>query len=243
VKSQHRDRRFFVLPTTFNATGAVVVVLQGHIAFILAKVDMAGVRKALTRMVEAAQAAGHSGFFPDFIRLPYESATREQEGRIQFPQSSVLDLYDRRENWERIMGPVMDGTTRAIVNGLLVMPLRAWPSAVIHEPNHASWELNPAAQAALGPTIARWLAGGWAEFIDLLKGHMMPQIIEPLGAVDKATDPLFRLITDGRLGNGSYLPWGVVYHGIRDVCLVLRRGDFFWLIDITDAYHTALYAG
>ena len=52
------------------------------------------------------------------------------------------------------------------------MPLRAWPSEVIHEQNHASWELDPAAQAALGPTIARWLAGGWAEFIDLLAGHI-----------------------------------------------------------------------
>ena len=243
VKLQRQGRRYFVLPTAFNSTGIVVVVFQGHIAFILAKVDMAGVRKALIRLAEAAQAIGHSRFFPAFIRLPHESATSEREGRVQFPQSSVLDLYDRRENWERIMGSVMDGTTRAIINGLLVMPLRAWPSEVIHEQNHASWELDPAAQFALGPTIARWLAGGWAEFIDLLAGHMMPQIIEPLGAVGKSTHPLFRLITDGRRGNGSYLPWGVVYHGIRDVCLVLRRGDFFWLIDITDAYHTALYAG
>ena len=90
------------------------------------------------------------------------------------------------------------------------MPLKAWPTMCIHKTNHASWELDPAAQTALGATLAKWLAAGNLELVK--KGNAMPMFVEPCGAVKKSTPPGFRLITDGRAGNGIYSPWGVSYH-------------------------------
>ena len=71
----------------------------------------------------------------------------------------------------------------------------------------------------------------------------MPLYIEPCGAVKKSSDPWFRLITDGRVGNGIYAPWSVVYHTLRDVALVLVRCDFMFCKDIANAYHSGAFAG
>ena len=121
------------------------------------------------------------------------------------------------------------------------MPLKAWPTMCIHKSNHASWELDPEAQRALGPTIAKWLAAGNLELV--LVGNPMPLYIEPCGAVKKSSDPWFRLITDGRVGNGIYAPWSVVYHTLRDVALVLVRCDFMFCKDIANAHHSGAFAG
>ena len=219
-----------------DASDAYLVICDRRgISHIVARRDMAQ-RRALL-LAQAAAAGGQSNFFPACFRLQPDPDSH----CVVLPRQTVMSLYDARENWELIMKGVIDATTSAIVNGLLVMPLRSWPSRCIHKQNHASWEDDPAAQEALGPTIAKWLATGVLEFVG--PGCPMPLIVEPCGAVDKATAPLFRLITDGREGNGNYLPWGVRYHTTRDVALVLRPYDFFWCADISDAYHTTPYAG
>jgi hypothetical protein len=68
-------------------------------------------------------------------------------------------------------------------------------------PNHASWERNEAAKIALGPKFAVWIWQGIVEMVPL--NCPLPLFIEPLGAVDKATPPWWRLILDTR--NASHL--------------------------------------
>jgi hypothetical protein len=135
----------------------------------------------------------------------------------------------------------MDATTRAIVGGLLVMPLRSWPTMCIHLENHASWEENTEAKVALGPTIANWIASGKLEYIPI--GALAPMVIEPVGSVPKSSSPWHRLITDGRAANHIFEPWSVKYHTVRDVILGLSPADFLFCVDIADAYHTAAFAG
>ena len=78
----------------------------------------------------------------------------------------------------------MDATTTAIVHCRLVMPLQSWPMAGLHGRNHHSWENNPEAQVALGPTLANWLYSGKLEYV--APGQRVPIIIEPVGAVPKS---------------------------------------------------------
>ena len=104
-------RRYFLLRSAFNSQGALVVVIRGHSRFIVAETDMVRVRRHLLELSAAEQRARPHHFLPDSIRLPYYSETRT----VSYPQSLVLDPYDRRNNWEKIMGRDYDGTTRAIV--------------------------------------------------------------------------------------------------------------------------------
>ena len=230
-----RPRQLFAVPSACEGAGALIVCENTQITHIICKVSMKLHEDG--GGVAAGPPPGQSNLLPDCIRLPIDAAT----GAPVFPKHLVTTMYDARENWEKIAGKVMDATTFAIVNGLLVMPLKVWPTMCIHKTNHASWELDPAAQTALGPTLAKWLAAGNLELVK--KGNAMPMFIEPCGAVKKSTPPGFRLITDGRAGNGIYSPWGVSYHTLRDVALVLQRCDFFFSKDIANAYHSAAFAG
>ena len=141
------------------------------------------------------------------------------------PAGLVTDLYDARANWDAIVGRSMDATTTDIVHGR----------------NHPSWENNPEAQAALGPTLANWLYSRKLEYV--APGQHVPIIIEPVGAVPKSSHPLYRLITDARLGNHIYAAWGSVYHSIDDAAMSLEPFDFFYCVDIVDAYYTVAFAG
>jgi hypothetical protein len=136
----------------------------------------------------------------------------------------------------------MDATTIAIVNGRLTMPLQSWPATGLHGSNHPSWERDATTLAALGPTLANWLYSGKLEYVTPTPGahhHQTrgscPQILRH--------PPLYLLITDARLGNHIYAPWGSVNHSIDDAALRLTPFDFFFCVDIADAYHTATFAG
>jgi len=111
----------------------------------------------------------------------------------------------------------------------------------LHGRNHPSWENNLEVQVALGPTLANWPYSGKWEYV--APGHRVPIIIEPVGAVPKSSHPLFHLITDARLGNYIYAAWGSVYHSINDAAMSLEPFDFFYCVDIVDAYHTVAFAG
>ena len=194
--------------------------------------SMAGRRAFLSAGPQPEQ-----GFLPPIIRLARDDAS----GELIVPVGRVTDIYDARANWDAIVGRSMDATTTAIVHGRLVMPLQSWPTAGLHGRNHPSWENNPEAQAALGPTLANWLYSGKLEYV--APGHRVPIIIEPVGAVPKSSHPLFHVRTTARLGNYIYAAWGSVYHSIDDAAMSLEPFDFFYCVDIVDAYHTVAFAG
>jgi hypothetical protein len=223
--------RFVIVADGFR-DGIVIYVHQRRISHIVATRSMAGRRAFIAATAQQAR-----GFLPPFLRLASDDTT----GQLIVPSGRVTDLYDARDNWDTLLGRSMDATTTAIVHGRLVMPLRGWPTACIHGRNHPSWENNPAAQAALGPTLANWLYTGKLELV--FPGDFVPIIVEPAGAVDKSSPPGFRLITDARLGNHIYSEWGSVYHTADDAALGLAQFDFFFCTDIADAYHTGAFAG
>ena len=79
------------------------------------------------------------------------------------------------------------------------MPKPSFPTRGSWRSNHPSWEANAEAKQALGPKLAEWIAQGIVEVIP--PWCHPPLFVEPLGAVDKATDPFWRLILDARISN------------------------------------------
>jgi len=107
--------------------------------------------------------------------------------------------------------------------------------------NHPSWEDDPAAQAALGPIIAKWLAQGVLEYVQW--DDRQPVLLQPCGAVPNGTAPFSRLITDARYGNKMYSDWGVTYSSAADLLAALQPRDVTWSADLQDANHLSVFAG
>ena len=179
--------------------------------------------------------AGGLESLPDFIALP-----RDEEGRPIIPTSRVTALVEAREAWATELG-TLDAVTRSITRGQLVMPRVSAPSQQTVLRNHPSWERDADAKRALGPVIAKWLASGVLEFVAW--NDRLPILLQPCGAVPKGTAPFYRLITDARFANKLYSDWGVTYTTAAQLSSTLNRCDFHFSIDISDAYHLALWAG
>ena len=172
---------------------------------------------------------------PDFIALP-----RDETGRPIIPKSRVTALVEAQEAWHSELGS-LDSLSSTIVRGLLVMPKVATPSQRKTLRNHPSWEDDPAAQAALGPIIAKWLTQGVLEYVQW--DDRVPVLLQPCGAVPKGSAPFYRLITDARYGNSMYSDWGVTYSSAADLSAALQPRDFTWSADLQDAYHLSVFAG
>jgi hypothetical protein len=172
---------------------------------------------------------------PSFIALP-----RDSEGRPIIPNSRVTALVEAQVAWHQELGS-LDSTSSSIVRGLLVMPKISSPSQRKILRNHPSWEDDPAAQAALGPIIAKWLTQGVLEYVQW--DVRQPVLLQPCGAVPKGSAPFYRLITDARFGNSMYSDWGVTYASAADLSASLQPRDFTWSADLQDAYHLSVFAG
>ena len=169
-----------------------------------------------------------SRFLPSYIKLK------------KLPTRDVMSVFMSADAWHRRLGP-LDATAAMVVGGQLQMPkprLVLRPSA---RPNHSSWERNEAAKIALGPKFATWTWQGIAELVP--RNCPLPLFIEPLGAVDKATDPWWRLILDARISNEMQDPWGVWYFSIAQLAAMLDICDIMFAEDLEDAYHLSIFAG
>ena len=116
-----------------------------------------------------------------------------------------------------------------------------FPLRPSRRPNHASWERNEAAKIALGPKFATRTWQGITEMVPL---HCPPPLfIEPLGSVDKATAPWWRLIFVARLSNEFQDPWTVWYFSISQLAALLDICDLMFAEDLEDAYHLSIFSG
>jgi hypothetical protein len=129
----------------------------------------------------------------------------------------------------------MDATAAAVVEGRLHMPKPRLTLRPSRRPNHASWERNEAAKVALAPKFAVWV---WQGIVCPL-----PLFIEPLGAVDKATPPWWRLILDARISNEFQDAWGVWYFSVSQLAALLDVCDIMFAEDLEDAYHLSIFSG
>ena len=186
-------------------------------------------------MEDCRRARGGLESLPDFIALP-----RDEEGRPIIPDSRVTALVEAREAWATQLG-TLDGVTRAITRGQLVMPRMSSPTQRTALRIHPSWENDEVAKRALGPVIAKWLATGVLDYVGW--DDRIPILLQPCGAVPKGTAPFYRLITDARFANKFYSDWGVTYTTAAQLSSTMNRCDFHFSIDISDAYHLSLWAG
>jgi hypothetical protein len=176
-----------------------------------------------------------SRFLPDYIRLPCSP-----DGTIQIPRFRVTSVVERRHFWTKRLGN-LDGTTAAIVNGLLVYPRSRWPLLASWKPNHPSWEASPDVKRTLGPKVATYLYQGALEWIP--PSCPPPIIVDPLGAVPKSGPDKYRLISDARESNTYVDDWGVCYWTVDDLADKLDWCDIMWGDDWKDAYHLSVLAG
>ena len=156
------------------------------------------------------------------------------------PKSRVTALVEAQAAWHQELG-TLGSVSSTIVKGLLVMPKWATPALRKVLRNHPSWEDDPAAQAALGPIIAKWLTQGVLEYVQW--DDRQPVLLQPCGAVPKGSPPFYRLITDARYGNKMYSDWGVTYASAASLSAAVRSRDFTWSADLQDAYHLSVFAG
>ncbi len=149
-----------------------------------------------------------------------------------------MSVFRAADAWHRRLGP-LDATAAMVVGGQLQMPKPRFAFRPSARPNHPSWEHDEAAKTALGPKFATWAWQGIVEMVP--RNCPLPLFIEPLGAVDKATDPFYRLILDARISNEYQDPWGVwnlssQLAAMLDVCDIMFAED-------EDAYHLSIFAG
>ena len=70
----------------------------------------------------------------------------------------------------------------------------------------------------------------------------MPNLLQPRGADPKGSAPFYCFITDARFSNKLYFDWGSRTTAAQLSRTLIRR-DFRFPLDISDAYHLALWAG
>jgi hypothetical protein len=151
-----------------------------------------------------------------------------------------MSVFHAAPEWHRRLGP-LDAVAAQIAEGRLVMPKPRFPLRPSRRPNHASWERNEAAKIALGPKFATWI---WQGIVEMVPHNCpLPLFIEPLGAVDKATDPFYRLILDARISNEYQDPWGVWYFSVSALSAMLDHCDIMFAEDLEDAYHLSIFSG
>ena len=71
----------------------------------------------------------------------------------------------------------------------------------------------------------------------------MQALLQPCWAVPKGTARFYRLITHARFANETYSLWGVSYTLGAQLSSTLKRCDFTFSVDTSDAYHLSLWAG
>ena len=167
-------------------------------------------------------------FLPSYIKL----------GKI--PKRDIMSVYNAAQAWHRLLGP-LDAVAATVVEGRMHMPKPRLTLRPSRRPNHASWERNEAAKIALGPKFATWAWQGIVEMVP--RNCPLPLFIEPLGAVDKATPPWWRLILDARISNEFQDPWGVWYFSVAQLAALLDACDIMFAEDLEDAYHLSIFAG
>ena len=169
-----------------------------------------------------------SRFMPSYFKLN------------KLPQRDIMSVYNASAAWHRRLGP-LDATAATVVEGRFHMPKPRLTLRPSRRPNHSSWERNEAAKIALGPKFATWIWQGIVEMVP--RNCPLPLFIEPLGAVDKATPPWWRLILDARISNEFQDAWGVWYFSVSQLAALLDVCDIMFAEDLEDAYHLSIFSG
>jgi hypothetical protein len=142
--------------------------------------------------------------------------------------------------WHRYFGSLAP-ELEAILEGTFCVAKSGLPLLPIFQRNHPSWEDDEYARGVLIPVLSAWLMAGSLEYVE--RFHRLPHCILAVGAVEKATAPFRRLVTDARPINVFAESWRVKYTTVGDVCLTLTRAALMWIRDLKNAYHLVRLGG
>jgi hypothetical protein len=219
--------RWGVSTTTIQELGQVVVSFTG--AFIDAiRFDEAWPK---ARFREGRH------FMDDNFALPLAEGST-----TVFQTTAASDgLYWAKPQWFRYFGDGVAGELAAILDGTFCVAKSGMPFKPIFQKNHPTYETNPVAKKILIRVMTQWFDSGVLEYV--CRWHRLPQCILACGAVDKASAPWWRLITDARPVNVFAFSWRIKYITISDLCLMLRPGSLMTVRDLKAAYHLVKYGG
>ncbi len=176
---------------------------------------------------------------PDFIVLQ-----RDEGGRPIIPTSRVTALAEAREAWATELG-TLDAVTRSITRGQLVMPLISAPSQQTVLCNHPSWENDEDAKRALWQVIAKWLASGVLEYVawESMMGRQHAHLAAALWSRPQGLGAALSAHHGRSIRQQALFRLGVTYTTTAQLSSTLNPCDFHFSVDISDAYHLALWAG
>ena len=236
IGSSHRDGVWShgVLRLIGQAHCLQVYLFNGCVTRVQSSRPLLSVRHMLPPTLPALQE--QSPALPSFLRL----AVDKKSGLSVLPLARVTTIVERQAVWHKILGSI-DGATAAILAGHLAYPRDCWDWEPLFCANHPSWEKDREAKKALGPTIAAWIHSGILEWVP--PSCPAPLIVEPLGAVEKSTQPYYRLISDARRSNKCLSKWSVRCMNLLDMAAALDYGAKMSGDDVNDAYHLSPFGG
>gem|GEM_PF-2417476 len=223
-------------PAGSESARLTVFLVDGKIALVHSDVPLRSVPPRLLQAPRTRTGGKRTRWLPSFIRLSCDPST----GLTLIPNANVTTVVERSGAWHARLGP-LDGTAKAIVDGNFTYPRKSWALTPSWMRNHPSWEDDPKAKEALGPTIASWISSGVLEYVPA--DCIPPLVVEPVGAVAKNSAPWYRLIMDARKSNTELDDWPVRYLTVLEAAAGLRYGALMCADDAKDAYHLSAFAG
>ncbi len=117
--------------------------------------------------------------------------------------------------WHRCFGSLAPGL-ETILEGTFCMAKSGLPLLPIFQRYHQSWEDDKyVREEVLIPVLSEWLMAGSLEYAE--RFHRLPHCTLAVGAVEKATAPFRRLVTDARPIDIFAESWRVKYTTVGDV--------------------------
>lgn len=184
----------------------------------------------------------HTGshWLPEECRLELAGRPKPHQHMLKVPSTDAAYLSFGKRNWEQSLGS-LSAELQTILDGNYVISKSKQIIRPGFQKNHPSWENYPDRQAKLWPEIAKML---WKGILEYVSRHCrLPLRIIAVGAVPKATEPLWRLIMDCRPINEFVDPWRVKYVSLKSLSLILQRNCIFWIIDLSAAYFNTSLGG
>ena len=183
---------------------------------------------------------GRSHFMDERFRLPIVAGGEDRRVKIFRTVRASDGLKHAIPYWHRYFGSI-SAELEAILEGTFCVAKNGLPLRPIFQRNHPSWEEDEYAQRVLILVLSEWLTAGSLEYVERL--HRLPHCILAIGSVPKSTDPLRRLVTDGRPINIYAESWRVKYSTVGEVCMTLTRAALMWVRDLKNAYHLVRLGG
>ena len=180
-----------------------------------------------------------SNFLPAKCRIALLGLEAPYNHMLKVPDKDIAYLNKGLEAWERRLGPIA-AELRAVLEGTYVVSRTGQPYRPMFMKNHPSLT-EDGAMDKLWPGVAKCVWKGIFEFVG--RKDPLPRVIVACAAVEKATDPFKRLVTDYRPTNIYVDPWAVKYISIRSIGLVMRRNALWWTRDLAGAYFNGVLGG